>query len=196
MHPKKSNTKKNLWVSITHLQGFRKVFGNQLRAKGLPRNLVGQLGGGCSSRGWVLLLVPRVGSVLAEAAARCRFNTQGARKSGKCWNFDNSSVFGFFILILCKQALDYFILYPQLEATVHLQEIDNNIQGSIFMSVARVYHIKIESDDLDECGANMTKCWTGTVDLAKIRNTVCPFTTLLKKTKMNKFLGLFATFLT
>ena len=94
----------------------------------------------------------------------------------------------------------YFILFPQLGATVHLQEIDNDIQGSIFMSIARVYHIKIESDDLEECGADKTKCWTGTVDLAKIRALIFPSVTFalstLSKTTMNQFLGLFATFLT
>ena len=53
-------------------------------------------------------------------------------------------------------------IFVQLEATVPLQEVgggDN--EESVIMSTAKVYHIKMDSDGLDECGAEKTKCWTG-----------------------------------
>ena len=47
-----------------------------------------------------------------------------------------------------------------------LQEIDDDdTEESFIMSTAKVYHIKIDSDDLDECGEDKNKCWTGTEDL-------------------------------
>ena len=60
--------------------------------------------------------------------------------------------------------VQYFILHLQLEATVPLKEIGNGTEESVIVSMAKVYHIKIDSDDLDECGAENPKCWAGTVD--------------------------------
>ena len=52
-----------------------------------------------------------------------------------------------------------------------IKEIGLDGSKSIIMSTAKVYHIKIDSDDLDECGAEQTKCWAGTVDFTHCFNS-------------------------
>ena len=54
-----------------------------------------------------------------------------------------------------------------------LQDIGDSGEKSVIMSIARVYHIKIDSQDLDECGADETKCWTGELDFTKVLKSIC-----------------------
>ena len=58
----------------------------------------------------------------------------------------------------------HVFLYLQLEATVPIMDVGMNGSKSIIMSIAKVYHIKIDSDAMDECDAEQTKCWAGMVD--------------------------------
>ena len=54
------------------------------------------------------------------------------------------------------------MIFLQLEATMPLQEVGGgDAEESVIMSTAKVYHIKMDSDELDECGEEKTKCWAG-----------------------------------
>ena len=52
-------------------------------------------------------------------------------------------------------------VFVQLEATVPLQDVGGDDEESVIMSTAKVYHIKMDSSELDECGEEKTKCWAG-----------------------------------
>ena len=64
-------------------------------------------------------------------------------------------------LIYCLKLFNIIYIFVQLEATVPLQEVGGVDEESVIMSTAKVYHIKMDSSELDECGEEKTKCWAG-----------------------------------
>ena len=64
-------------------------------------------------------------------------------------------------MIYCLKLFNIIHIFVQLEATVPLQDVGGVDEESVIMSTAKVYHIKMDSSELDECGEEKTKCWAG-----------------------------------